>query len=302
MSAPRERVLPAHRETTVGELVATLGEEGARALDDGRVFVGRRRVRDADERVAAGERVVVHAPRANAEGARVIFERGGIVAAYKPAGMATIPDQRGARGSLLSTIERATGERLHATSRLDVGVSGVVLFAATDDARRHLAAARERGRYRRHYVAIAARAPEPTRGRWTEPIGRAADPRKRAPNGRDAAAAETAYAVVATSAAGHALVAVEPKTGRTHQIRVHAAHAGAPLVGDATYGGPTRLVSASGAVTAVARVALHAAWIEVPDHGGHVLHVASDVPEDLRAIWRASGGDDVAWSRALERC
>jgi 23S rRNA pseudouridine1911/1915/1917 synthase len=298
----RERVLVAHREGTVGELLDTLGEEGTRALDDGRVFVGRRRARDRSERVSAGEAVTIRASREPAAGARVLAERDGIVAAYKPATMATIPDQRGARGSLLAFAEDATGARLHATSRLDVGVSGVVVFAATDDARRRLADAREQGRYLRHYVAIACRAPDPPKGLWDAPIGRASDPRKRVARGRDAASAETAYAVVALAPSGGALLAVEPKTGRTHQIRVHASDAGAPLLGDVTYGGPARLTSPTGAVTALGRIALHAAWVEVPDRRGALVRIDAEVPGDLRAIWRATGGDDAAWPSALERC
>jgi 23S rRNA-/tRNA-specific pseudouridylate synthase len=184
------------------------------------------------------------------------------------------------------------------TSRLDVGVSGVVLFASDDASRARLAAARQSGSYRRHYVAIASRAPAPDQGTWDVPIGKDRDPRKRRAFGRDADPASTAYAVRAIAGRG-ALLAVEPKTGRTHQIRVHAAHAGAPLYGDATYGGPTTITSPTGAVTAIRRIALHAAWVEVPDDAG-TLRVEAEIPEDLASVWGACGGDAGGWSRALE--
>jgi 23S rRNA pseudouridine1911/1915/1917 synthase len=94
-----------------------------------------------------------------------------------------------------------------------------------------------------------------------------------------------------------ALVAVEPRTGRTHQIRVHAAHAGAPLWGDATYGGPVRFTSARGVVQVIARIALHALWVEVP-YDGTVFRVSAPVPDELVALWGALGGDPSDWEKA----
>ena len=87
---------------------------------------------------------------------------------------------------------RAKPRQLHPTSRLDVGVSGVVLFALTKAASKRLLAARERGDYLRHYVALAARAPAPCEGSWAWAIGRARDPRKRRVDGRDAVARRNA--------------------------------------------------------------------------------------------------------------
>ena len=189
---------------------------------------------------------------------------------------------------------------LHPTSRLDVGVSGVVLFAEGDEARVHLARMRELGRYARHYVALCRGVPEPRAGTWSFPIGRDRDPRKRRVGGRDATHAETSFAVVAT-ANGAALLAVEPQTGRTHQIRVHASHVGAPLLGDAAYGGPTRIVTPSGAVLPVARIALHAAWVMVPRvDSSELLRAYAPIPTDMLAFWEAAGGDPTAWDRALE--
>jgi 23S rRNA-/tRNA-specific pseudouridylate synthase len=190
-------------------------------------------------------------------------------------------------------------ERLSVTSRLDVGVSGVVLFATDDASRERLAKARRAGRYVRHYVAIASRTPSPDHGTWDAPIGRDRDPRKRRALGRDATPASTAYAVRATAGEA-ALLAVEPQTGRTHQIRVHASHAGAPLFGDVTYGGPSRTISPTGSVTAIGRIALHAAWVEVPGNGGDRVRVEAEIPEDLAAIWLACGGGLADFGRAIE--
>ena len=94
------------------------------------------------------------------------------------------------------------------------------------------------------------------------------------------------------------MLAVRPVTGRTHQIRVHAAHAGAPLLGDRDYGGPTRLTLPSGKVLAPGRIALHAARVVVPGQGGALVTIASPIPPALEALWAALGGDAAAWAAA----
>jgi 23S rRNA-/tRNA-specific pseudouridylate synthase len=296
-------VVVAGREGTLGEVLARLGGDAEAALREGRVFIGRRRASSATERVASGDEVAMYAAReAGGESVRILVERGGIVGAYKPAHVATVADHRGTRGTLEDEVANLLGapkSQLVATSRLDVGVSGVVLFATDSKARAALARARDEGKYRRHYVAIAHGGPRTERGVWAAPIGKAKDPRKRRVLARGGESASTAYAVGGAAGAAH-LLAVEPITGRTHQIRVHAAHAGCPLYGDAAYGGPVRVTSTHGSVTAIARIALHAAWVEVPSQFGE-LRVEAEIPEDLAAIWTACGGATTQWALALQR-
>jgi 23S rRNA pseudouridine955/2504/2580 synthase/23S rRNA pseudouridine1911/1915/1917 synthase len=86
-----------------------------------------------------------------------------------------------------------------------------------------------------------------------------------------------------------ALLELRPRTGRTHQLRVHAAHAGSPLLGDRRYGGLPRVTSASGAVLDVDRVALHSAWVEVDAPSG-TFRVDSPVPAVFGRWWQALGG------------
>jgi 23S rRNA-/tRNA-specific pseudouridylate synthase len=231
----------------------------------------------------------------------VLADEDGLLAVDKPAGVVTIPDQGGAAASLLAAVARFARvplASLHATSRLDREVSGVVLFARTPAAVARLRAARDGGTYSRRYVAIASGTPAEPRGRWAAPIGRGADPRHRAAFGRDAVAASSDFAVVAC-AQSWTLLALSPVTGRTHQLRVHAAHAGVPLVGDRVYGGPCRLTSPSGRVSAIDRIALHAARVRVPRSDGGVFEVIAEPPSDLTDLWRAVGGDDAAWGAAL---
>jgi 23S rRNA-/tRNA-specific pseudouridylate synthase len=284
---------------TVREVLAAAGADPA-AVTEGRVFVGRRRVRREGEPVRVADVVVVAPPPTAMPPPRVILRNLEIVAVDKPAGIPTIGDQAGEAHSLAAATARALGvvpSRLHATSRLDRDVSGVVVFALSKAAAARLAEARAQGRYDRRYVAVAAGAPAPVRGTWDVPIGRARDPRRRQIGGPGAVPARTRYAVCAQSA-GTAMLALSPATGRTHQLRVHAAHAGAPLLGDRTYGGPSRLTLAGGRVIALSRVALHALCVTVPDaRGGNVI-AASPVPLELKGWWSALGGEDEAWERS----
>ena len=297
---------------TVGRVLARAGVDG-RAVSEGRVFVfdptlraSRRRVQAEVEPVSAGEVVEVAAAPALAAPApevRILLRERDLVAADKPAGVPTIADHAGATHALVTRVAQAIGvdpKRLHPTSRLDRGVSGVVVFTLTREAAARLAAARESGEYHRRYAAIASTSPEPARGTWTQPIGRARDPRLRAVAGREAAAAETRYAIVARAGA-YALLALAPVTGRTHQIRVHAAHAGAALVGDRDYGGPARLVLPGGRVIEPGRIALHAWRVIVPAAAGRAVAVISPFPPELLSLWSELGGEAAAWE-GLPQC
>jgi RluA family pseudouridine synthase len=283
---------------TVGDVLARAGAD-ERAVADGRVFVGPRRVRRADEAVREGDVVSVAAPQPPiAAPVTLLARESDLVAADKPAGIPTIADHAGASHALVALVARAIGvdaARVHPTSRLDRDVSGVVVFATTKAAAERLHRARAEGRYERRYVAIAARAPEPERGRWDASIGRTRDPRLRAAWGRDAAEAKTLYAVTSLCPSGEAMLALAPLTGRTHQIRVHASHAGAPLLGDRAYGGPTRLTLPGGRVVAPGRIALHAARVTVPRDDGALLEIRSPLPPELVELWSALGGDPAAW-------
>jgi 23S rRNA pseudouridine1911/1915/1917 synthase len=286
---------------TVREVLARAGADGD-AIAEGRVFVGPRRVRHERERVSAGDVVTVARSRTvDAPAARLLTRAGDLVAADKPSGIPTIADHAGASHALVAAVARALGvdaSRIHPTSRLDRDVSGVVIFALSRAAAEELLRARAQGTYDRRYVAIAMRAPTPERGEWTAPVGRASDPRLREVRGWQAVAATTRYAVTAQAPGGAAMLGVAPVTGRTHQIRVHAADAGAPLLGDRAYGGPPRVTLPSGRVLEPRRIALHCARVVVPCDGGEMV-AASPQPAELAALWSALGGDADAWEGAV---
>lgn len=300
--------------TTAGEIARRAAPRDLAALAEGRVFVGKRRATGDLDVVKIGEIVDVFPPRklrnelpgaggrgtsASAEETvRIVFREGGLVVAAKPARIATVPDHHGARGTLVDEVARLVDRplaSLRVVSRLDVGVSGLVVFALDADAERRLVEAREAGAYRRVYVAITGGVPVPREGIVDAPIGRHDDPRRRAIDGAEARAAETRFAVCAV-ASEHAVVHLEPRTGRTHQLRLHMAHLGAPLLGDRSYGGALRVVKA-GAVHVLPRITLHARSVEIP---GLVPRLEERVPEAMRRAWAILDGDPGVWE-ALPR-
>jgi 23S rRNA-/tRNA-specific pseudouridylate synthase len=274
-------------------LLVRVCPDDPRALAEGRVFLGPRRLRDPSEQPAAGDEILVYPPRPDGDEEPALLDRQpGLLALSKPAALPTIADHRGDRCLLTWAAEtlKLRLSDLHPTSRLDVGVSGVVLVATTAEARARLVRAREEHTYRRRYVALATRAPDPPTGRWAWPLGRASDPRLRAVNGRDPESAETGYSLLGVSTSGQSLLLLEPRTGRTHQLRVHCSHAGLPLLGDGVYGGPVRLVLPGGGVLRPGRIALHARSVEVPGIDGAPWRVEAPVPPALLSLWARLGG------------
>ncbi len=295
-------------EGPLSSVLSRMGADAA-ALEDGRVFVDRKRMHDAHAPVAAGDSVRVSAKAtarpggvAAAGALQILWNADGIVAVDKPAGIPTISDHGGDAHALTTAVARALGlptSVIHPTSRLDRGVSGVVVFAIDASARERLRAAREDGRYERRYVALATHAPSPSCGTWDAPIGRAKDPLLRKVNGKDAVPSVTRYAVVLANApAGATMLALAPVTGRTHQLRVHASHAGAPLLGDRDYGASANVTLPSGEVVRVSRIALHCAHVRLL-FGKEEVRVFAEIPEELRELASKLGLDGEMWKKAV---
>lgn len=287
----------------LGQFLHPLVPEATRLIGEGRVFVDGVRARSGGLLLTAGAVIAVSRPRVAAGKVDVLDRRGGLVAVAKPAGVPTEPDHRGGSGSVRRLAAVALGVRerdLHAATRLDKPVSGVVLLVVGTDARRDLERWRAEGRLVRRYLGLAAAAPRPSRGSWDDPIGRRFSPR--APT----SPALTRYSTVAVAARGVvpgqlgvALLALAPTTGRTHQLRIHAAAGGAPLLGDPEHGGPRRLVLDDGSVVPLDRVALHAARLTLVLPDGPSWEITAPTPAPLRSWWARLGGDEEAWSKAL---
>jgi 23S rRNA-/tRNA-specific pseudouridylate synthase len=242
------------------------------------------------------------APVASTE-LRILGEYRGLLFVDKPAGLQTEPDVRTTDTLLsrLATQLRVPVSGLHALSRLDTGVSGVVTLGLSPDAHRLVQGWREQGRFRRRYLGLASGATTADTGAWSESIGRASGS-LRSVSGRNPEPAHTDYARVASAILPRAtpsalhLLALAPLTGRTHQLRVHCTAHGLPLLGDRAYGGASRFIGNNGAVTALDRIALHAAWVELPLSAP--FRIESPTPIFLLDIWRAFGGDAAAFEEA----
>lgn len=225
----------------------------------------------------------------------VAFEDRHLLVVVKPAGIATTAP--GGGPSLTNTLERARPGALHPTSRLDADVTGLVTYAKTKRAMAALREARAQGRYGRGYLALAGHAPAGEReGSWDasiaidprDPTSRVAVPPGSA--GQRVQHARTTYLVRAVQPSAAALW-LTPHTGRTHQLRVHAAHAGLPLLGDVRYGGSRRVVLEDGRVLSARRVMLHCAWLRVPSvEGAGFVELERPAPPDLAELWSALGG------------
>jgi 23S rRNA pseudouridine1911/1915/1917 synthase len=264
--------------------------EARRVLDAGGVFLDGHRCKVAGRAVRAGQEVVVNLAEggraalvaAPLERARLLYADGDLAAVDKPPFVPAQPTLTTDAGTLPELVAALLGGPVILVHRLDRETSGVTVLARTREAAGALAAAFRDGAPSKTYLALAACAPAPRDGRVDAPIGK--DPgraglRRVDPRG-DAAA--TRYRTLREGPGG-ALVEVRPETGRTHQIRVHLAHLGAPLLGDARYGGPRRVGE-----VAIPRVMLHALRLElVHPVTGAALVLEAPVPEDFAAVERA---------------
>ena len=210
---------------------------------------------------------------------------------HKPPGLpTTAPDP--AEPCLAHWVrDRFPGLRAHATSRLDSPVSGLVTFALTRDANRNLLEARRAGTYERVYLGITIRELSIDRGEWSWPISiDSRNPKRRvAGPGRGTRDALTRYEVV-TRTPSATLLRLRPLTGRTHQLRVHAAEAGAPLFGDHLYEGERRKVLPEGSVVTARRVMLHCAEVSFPSRTGGRMQLVAPARPDMDRVWHALGG------------
>ena len=229
-----------------------------------------------------------------------------MAAVDKPPGMVVHPAKGNWKGTLagalkwhlerdgvgLSTAGGAV--RPGIVHRLDRDTSGVIVVARTEEAHHALARQFERRTTAKTYLAITQGVPRFDRDEIDLPIGIHPYQREKMAVRRDHATsreAVTRYEVLERFRAG-ALVRVTPKTGRTHQIRVHLAALGCPVLGDALYSGrgviePTFLRLPAGPPL-LARQALHAATLEL-DHpaSGERLTLSAPLPADLEAMLAA---------------
>ena len=235
----------------------------------------------------------------------VLYEDADLIVIDKPAGMAAHPAPGSETGTLVNALLAHCGDSLSGIGgvarpgivhRLDKDTSGVMVAAKTDRAHAGLSALFATHDIERTYIALTRGAPSPERGRIETLIGRSSSDRKKMAvlrsGGRNAI---TDYVVQRTfgepvRAGGAPLaarVACTLHTGRTHQIRVHLASKGSPILGDATYGSgsPAAPVRAAIAEAGLTRQALHAAVLGfVHPVTGETLRFETPPPPDMQRL------------------
>ena len=249
--------------------------EARRLLDAGLVFVDGRRVKVASKPVYPGQRVLLHDPEPTTESVApvILHEDDDLLVVNKPVGFQVNESETTPRLSVWAALG---GRSLAMVHRLDRDTSGVLLFSKNVAATRALGEAFRERRVRKQYWAVvsgevtsqtvdAAIGPDPKRprARRIDPEGKSAQTRLVALGHEDGLTGLQAW----------------PTTGRTHQIRLHVAHLGAPILGDLLYGGQAA-ARFRGEVVQAPRMLLHARalWVAL---GAQEFFFEAPPPDDF---------------------
>ncbi|HEY4687929.1 MAG TPA: RluA family pseudouridine synthase [Anaerolineae bacterium] len=280
----------------VAARVPSLSRSAAqRLIEDGFVTVNGA-VTDAAHKVGQGDVIVVRVPppvpttlEAEDIPLSIIYEDADLIVIDKPAGLVVHPSAGHDRGTLVNAI-LAHAPDLHGVGgearpgivhRLDKDTSGLIVVAKNDTAHRELQRQFKARTVKKMYVALVEGRVEPGEGVVDAPIARDRVHRKRMAVVMNGRSARTRYKVVRYASVGetaYSLVEVYPETGRTHQIRVHFAWLGHPLVGDTVYGRKKPSLSIERHFLHAARLTLH-----LPSTGEERAF-ESPLPQDLRRV------------------
>ncbi|MBF2715140.1 RluA family pseudouridine synthase [Agrobacterium vitis] len=309
-------------------LAASLGGDLSRnrvkaLIEQGAVFVNGTAVTEPKRKIKPGDQLVIAMPEPEDPEPKgedipltVLYEDKDLIVLSKPAGLVVHPGAGNWTGTLVNALIHHCGDSLSGIGgvkrpgivhRLDKETSGVMVVAKNDIAHRHLADQfADHGRsgpLERAYQALVWGRPRGLRGTIDAALGRAGDRTKRTVKREDtddAREAITHYQVMerygekpdATCLAS--LVECRLETGRTHQIRVHMAHIGHPLIGDPEYGAAFKTKAnllpeaAKAIVNNFHRQALHA-YLLAFEHPttGDVMHFEAPIPDDMETIIEA---------------
>jgi 23S rRNA pseudouridine1911/1915/1917 synthase len=291
-------------------------------------------IRDPAYHVVAGDSITIDVPEAVAPEPKgedialdIVYEDDDIIVIDKPKGLVVHPAAGHESGTLVNALIAHCGASLSGIGgvrrpgivhRLDKDTTGLMVVAKNDASHHSLSAQfadhGRTGELRRGYLAFVWGVPYRPKGTIDAPIDRhphARDKRAVREGGREAVTHwEVLQRYTGTDGKPVAsLLACSLETGRTHQIRVHLAHIGHPLMGDDIYGPGFRTKAAhlapeaQQALTALGRQALHAYLLTI-EHptSGEVLEFRSELPADLarlKSVLAATGGGDAG--RALNR-
>ena len=260
-----------------------------RLTADGEVTVDGR-VQNAGFRLRAGQSVAIRVPEPVPTHMLpqdipldVVYDDDELLVVDKPAGMPVHPGVGHPDSTLVNAVlglDSRIGQvggamRPGLVHRLDKDTSGLIVIAKTDLAHASITGQLRDRTVQKGYLALVVGALNPSEAVIDAPIGRCPDDRKKMAVVEDGRAASTHYRTIAAYR-GCTYADVRPKTGRTHQIRVHFASIGHPVVGDALYGR---------ADPRIGRHFLHAARLEF-DHpaSGERVHFHSPLPPELQRV------------------
>ncbi|GJL86056.1 MAG: pseudouridine synthase [Micavibrio sp.] len=222
----------------------------------------------------------------------VIYEDADVIALNKPPGLATQGGTNIKRhvDGLLDGLTNKKGVRPRLVHRLDKDTSGVLLLARSSQAAKELGRIFKSREIKKIYFALTAGVPEVREGEIKAPLAKAggAGKEKMCIDEKEGKMAITEYRVLEHALNRAAFVAFWPRTGRTHQIRAHAALVlECPILGDGKYGGQDAIVEG---LKTEKRVHLHAARIVCPHplRKGK-LDIAAPLPPELKKSWKSLG-------------
>jgi 23S rRNA pseudouridine1911/1915/1917 synthase len=311
-SARLDRVLAAQLPDLSRSRLKTLILAGA-------VTRGATPIRDPAYHVAQGDTIIIDVPEAAAAepagediALDIVFEDEDIVVINKPAGLVVHPAAGHETGTLVNALIAHCGTSLSGIGgvrrpgivhRLDKDTTGLMVVAKNDLAHQSLSAQfadhGRTGEMRRGYLAFVWGALNRQRGTVDAPIDRHPHAREKMAVRQGGREAVTHWEVLESFAGRDgkpvaSLLACELETGRTHQIRVHLAHIGHPLLGDAVYGPHFKTKAnqlgpkSQAALTALGRQALHAYLLAIEHpRSGELLHWEAPLPEDLLLLENA---------------
>lgn len=236
----------------------------------------------------------------------IVYEDEGILVINKPANCVVHPAAGNPGGTLLNALlhhrpQLANLPRGGIVHRLDKDTTGLMVVAKTLQSHQSLVAQLQERSVGRHYMAVVNGLVRHKEGRVDAPMGRHPQQRKKMAVLKRGGKEALTHFEVKQRFADHSLLTLRLETGRTHQIRVHMAHIGHPLVGDATYGGRRKLPKKASAelveaVELLGRQALHAFGLRLinPTSGEEQAWEVA-LPEDFQRLLQAleqEGEDD----------
>jgi 23S rRNA pseudouridine955/2504/2580 synthase len=276
--------------------------DGKRADTDTRLSTGQEiripPIEDRADRAKPEKKAITSSDRSYMK-SLVIYDDGDVVAINKPGDIAT----QGGGGverhidGLLEALENKDGLKPRLVHRLDRDTSGVLLFARSAEAVRGLGKAFMGRRVKKIYWALTTPAPQQNDGLIRAPLAKSKGQfkdRMVVSEDEDSQTALTDFVVLERAGKRAAFVAFSPRTGRTHQIRVHAADVlNCPIIGDNKYGGADAMMRDTELTD---RLNLHARRIVIPHptQKNKMLDITAPLPDDLIQNWRTLGFDDAA--------